>query len=478
MIAQANRRRTKIVATVGPACQSSEMLRALIRAGVNMFRLNFSHGSHEDHAAVYHRIREESRNFSDPVAILADLCGPKIRVGKFANDSIVLVEGQTVLVTTRDVLGEPGLIPSRYTDLARDVRSGDRILIDDGNLELRVESIDGTEITCTVVTGGVLKNRKGMNLPGVAVSSPALTAQDRLDAAFALELGVDFLALSFVRKPSDLADLKQLIADRRMRTPIIAKIEKPEALLCLDGILEAADGLMVARGDLGVEMAPERVPLAQREMLIKARRACKPVIVATQMLESMITNPRPTRAEVSDVSTAVFGGADAVMLSAETAAGAYPVKAVEMMDRVARQVEQHQLADGGFTDLTAGDDEESLTPSLALYQALARSTAQLSRDLNIRAVCVRTTKGTSAAVVSATRPTAPILALTHSETVARRLTLCWGAVPRVISVEEFENPKQAAREQALALNLCCEGQYLLLLTGFGKSEPSLTVVPV
>ena len=478
MIAQANRRRTKIVATVGPACQSPEMIRALIRAGVNMFRLNFSHGSHEDHAVVYHRIREEARQFSDPVAILADLCGPKIRVGKFANDSIVLVEGQTVIVTTRDVLGEPGLIPSRYTDLARDVRSGDRILIDDGNLELRVEAIAGTEITCTVVTGGVLKNRKGMNLPGVAVSSPALTAQDRLDAAFALELGVDFLALSFVRKPADLADLKQLIADRRMRTPIIAKIEKPEALTCLDEILDTADGLMVARGDLGVEMAPERVPLAQREMLIKARRACKPVIVATQMLESMITNPRPTRAEVSDVSTAVFGGADAVMLSAETAAGAYPVKAVEMMDRVARQVEQHQLADGGFTDLTQGDDEESLSPSLALYQALARSTAQISRDLAVRAVCVRTTKGTSAAVVSATRPSAPIIALTHNETVARRLALCWGAVPRVISVDEFENPKQAARDQALAMNLCCEGQYLLLLTGFGKSEPSLTVVPV
>jgi pyruvate kinase len=473
-----NRRRTKIVATVGPACQSPEMLRVLIRAGVNIFRLNFSHGSHDDHGAVYHRIREAARGFDEPVAILADLCGPKIRVGKFVNDSIVLVEGQTVTVTTRDVLGEPGLIPSRYTDLARDVRPGDRILLDDGNLELRVESITGTEITCTVVGGGVLKNRKGMNLPGVAVSSPALTAQDRLDALFALDLGVDFLALSFVRKPSDVSDLKQLISDRRMRTPVIAKIEKPEALSCLDDILAEADGLMVARGDLGVEMAPERVPLAQREMLIKARRACKPVIVATQMLESMITNPRPTRAEVSDVSTAVFGGADAVMLSAETAAGAYPVKAVEMMDRVARQVEEHQLADGGFTDLTQGDDEESLTPSLALYQALARSTAQLSRDLGIRAVCVRTTKGTSAAVVSATRPSAPIIALTHNETVARRLTLCWGAVPRVVSLEEFENPKQATRDQALALRLCCEGQYLLLLTGFGKSEPSLTVVPV
>ena len=478
MMTHANRRRTKIVATVGPACQSPEMLRALIQAGVNIFRLNFSHGTHDDHAAVYHRIREQAHAFHEPIAILADLCGPKIRVGTFANGSIVLVEGQTVTVTTRDVLGEPGLIPSRYSALHRDVRPGDRILIDDGNLELRVEAIADTEITCTVVTGGILKNRKGMNLPGVAVSSPALTDQDRLDAAFALELGVDFLALSFVRKPSDIVDLKHLIAERRLRTPVIAKIEKPEALSCLDAILAEADGLMVARGDLGVEMAPERVPLAQREMLIKARRACKPVIVATQMLESMITHPRPTRAEVSDVSTAVFGGADAVMLSAETAAGAYPIKSVEMMDRVARQVEQHQLADGGFSELTAGDTEESLSPSLALYQALARSTAQLSRDLNIRAVCVRTTKGTSAAVVSATRPTAPIIALTHNETVARRLTLCWGAVPRVISVEEFENPKQAARDQARALNLCQEGDYLLLLTGFGKGEPSLTVVPV
>jgi pyruvate kinase len=473
-----SRRRTKIVATVGPACRKPEQIAALIQAGVNIFRLNFSHGTHEEHAEIFHRIRAEAEKFPEPIGILADLCGPKIRVGKFLNDSIELHDNESVVVTTRDVLGQSGLIPSGYTELARDVRPGDRILIDDGNLELRVESIHDTEITCSVVHGGLLKNRKGMNLPGVAVSSPALTEQDRRDASFALDLGVDFLALSFVRRASDVTDLKSIISGRGLRTPVIAKIEKPEALTCLDAILEEADGLMVARGDLGVEMAPERVPIAQREMLIKARRACKPVIVATQMLESMVSNPRPTRAEVSDVSTAVFGGADAVMLSAETAAGQFPVKAVEMMDRVAREIEREQAKDGEFESLTRDDDKEKLTPNLALYQAMARSTAQLSRDLGVRAVCVRTTKGTSVHVVSASRPSAPIIALTHNETVARRLVLCWGVVPRTVSLDDFESPKRAARQLSEDLGLAHGGQYVLLLSGFGKGEPILTVVHV
>lgn len=470
------RRRTKIVATVGPASRDSGVIEELIRAGVNVFRMNLSHGSHEEHRENFSRVRAAAAKLGEQIAVLADLCGPKIRVGKFAGGAITLAPGEAVTVTTRDVLGGPGLIPSQYAALARDVRPGDHILIDDGLLELRVLSTDGTDIRCEVITGGLLKDRKGMNLPGVAVSSPSLTEKDRGDSAFALDLGVDFLALSFVRRPWDVADLKKLIAARGHHTPVIAKIEKPEAMDCLDEILAESDGFMVARGDLGVEMPPETVPIVQRELVERCRLAGKPVIVATQMLESMISNPRPTRAEVSDVSTAVFLGADAVMLSAETAAGAYPVKAVQMMDRVARQVESWQFLDAAFHSITV--DEKELPPPLPMRLALAQCTAQLSRDLRVRAVAVRTKHGTSASVVSATRPAAPIVALTFDEAVARRLALCWGVVPRVLGEEEFAQPHAAARRQALALRLAEAGQVILLLSGFGKNEPMVAVLTV
>jgi pyruvate kinase len=457
---------------VGPASRPPEVLQALIQAGANVFRLNFSHGTHEEHREVVERIRAAAG--SEPVALLADLCGPKIRVGRFAGGRVALDPGATVTVTTRDVEGGPGLIPSRYEALARDVKPGDRILLDDGLLELRVLKVEGSEVACSVVTGGILKDRKGMNLPGVAVSSPALTQQDRIDADFALGLGVDFLALSFVRGPEDVRELKGIIAARGMNTPVIAKIEKPEALEQIDAILAEADGLMVARGDLGVEMPAETVPIIQRDLVIRARRACKPVIVATQMLESMVVSPRPTRAEVSDVSTAVFAGADAVMLSAETAAGSYPIAAVEIMDRVARQVEAQQWREDGFRSLTSGDERTNLS----LYSAMARTTAQLSHDLAVRAVFVLTTRGASAGVVSATRPSAPIVAITRDPRVARRMSLEWGVVPRVLTEEQLADPRQAARAEAKALGLAEEGQYVLLLSGFGKGQPMLSVVRV
>jgi pyruvate kinase len=470
------RRRTKIVATVGPASREPAILNELIAAGVNVFRLNFSHGSHEEHGENIRRIRAAAAGAREPVAILADLCGPKVRVGRFAGGQISLKEGETVVVTTREVEGGPGLIPSQYAPLARDARPGDRILIDDGNLELLVESTDGTDARCKVLHGGVLKDRKGMNLPGVAVSSPALTDKDREDARFALDAGVDFLALSFVRRPWDVADLKQLIASTGRNTPVIAKIEKPEAMDCIDEILAESSGLMVARGDLGVEMPPEAVPIVQRELIEKARRASKPVIVATQMLESMMTNPRPTRAEVSDVSTAVFLGADAIMLSGETAAGAYPVRAVQMMDRVARQVEGWQWLDGAFRSITEG--EEELPLPLPLRLAVARSTAQLSRDLRVRAIFVRSQDGASPAVVSGTRPAAPIVAMTRDEALARQLNLYWDVVPRAIGAEDFEQPRGAARRLAVEEGLAKEGDTILLLSGFGKNEPTVTVLPV
>ncbi len=470
------RRRTKIIATVGPASREPATLEALIRAGVNIFRLNLSHGEQADHRVAFDRVRAAAYAVGEPVAVLADLCGPKIRVGRFANGSIVLNKGERVVVTTRPVVGELGLIPSQYAELAADIRHGDRILLDDGMLELRVEAIEGTEIPCTVMAGGLLKERKGMNLPNVLVSSPSLTEKDRDDARFALRLRVDFLALSFVRRPSDVSDLKELVTAEGQTTPIIAKIEKPEALDSIDEILDAADGIMVARGDLGVELAPEAVPIVQQELVKRAREKNKPVIVATQMLESMVEHPRPTRAEVSDVSGAVFSGADAVMLSAETATGLYPVQAVEMMDRVARQSEGWQWVEGQFRSITEHQKEEPAP--LPMRQAVARSVALLSRDLQVRAVVVRTLEGTSATVVSATRPAAPVVALTMDAKVCRRLTLLWGVMPRLVTPAEFDRPQETARRLVTEMGLAAPGQVILMLAGFGQQEPMITVLPV
>ena len=470
------RRRTRIVATIGPASEDAAVLEELIRAGVDVFRLNLSHGDHDGHRAVYQRIRAAATRCDEPVAILADLCGPKIRVGRFRDGHISLADGQQVTVTTRDVVGEPGLIPSQYASLADDVRPGDRILLDDGLLELRVDGVAAHDVACTVVNGGVLKDRKGMNLPGVSVSVAALTDKDRDDARFAADLGVDLLALSFVRRAADVEDLKELLTALGQNTPVIAKIEKPQALAAIDEILDVAGGIMVARGDLGVELPPEEVPIAQQDLVIRARHKNRPVIVATQMLESMVTSPRPTRAEVSDVSHAVFSGADAVMLSAETSVGAHPALAVRMMDRVARQVENWQWQEGAFSSITRSEVPDQ--PPLPLRLAVARSTALLSRDLRVRAVVVRTRSGTSATVVAATRPAAPVLALTADASVCRRLNLLWGVIPRQVSAADFDHPQATARHLIRDLGLGNPGDFILLLAGFGKGEPMITVLPV
>ena len=472
-------RRTRIVATVGPASREPEKLEALLEAGVNVFRLNMSHGTHEQHREVIGRVRGISARLGRHVTLLGDLCGPKIRVGHFAGGEMTLVSGQKVTVTTRDVPGGDGLIPSQYAALANDVRAGNRILLDDGLLELRVERVEGTEVGCVVVHGGRLKDKKGMNLPGVPLSTPALTQKDRQDARFLLAEGIDWLALSFVRRPADIADLRKEIESAGQSTPIIAKIEKPEAVEALAGILEAADGVMVARGDLGVEMPLENVPIIQADLVEQARHAAKPVIVATQMLESMVTQPRPTRAEASDVSTAVMSGADAVMLSAETASGSFPLEAVKTMDRIARKVEAWQSLETHFQQSERDQDSHAAADRdlpLRLRRAVAKSTAQLCKDLRVRAVLVRSKGGTSAAQVSSYRPSAPIVALTTDARVARRMNLLWGVIPRVITAEEFEKPKTTARQQADALGLVEPGQQLLLLSGLGKQEPSLTAL--
>jgi pyruvate kinase len=466
------RRRTKIVATVGLVSCEPQMIERLIVAGVNVFRLNLSHGDHEFHSTAHQRIREAATRLREPVATMIDLCGPKMRVGRFAGGHIQLETGSQVTVTTRDVEGEPGLIPSQYQALADDVYPGDRILLDDGFLELEVTQIEGTEIRCQVLHGGVLKDRKGLNIPGAISSAPAMTDTDWEDARLAVKLGVDFLALSFVRQANDVAELQNFLEQEGSTAKVIAKIEMPEALDVTDEILDVADGIMVARGDLGVELPIEHVPIAQRYLIAQARARGKPAIVATQMLESMVDHPRPTRAEVSDVSAAVFSGADAVMLSAETASGAHPVEAVQMMDRVARCAEACIWTEGAFGSIASQATGE--TPPLRIQTAIAHSISQLSRDLRVRAIVVCSQSGASANVVSAARPAAPIVAATGRADSCRQMNILWGVVP--IQIENMRPAPELAGELARQLELAEEGQFVLAMEGVGDNSKTNTPV--
>lgn len=471
------KRRTKIVATLGPASCAPDMIRKMIKAGVNVFRLNMSHGDYDFHKTGFNNIRKIADELAQPVAILADLCGPKIRTGKFRDSQITLIENSQVTVTTRDVIGEEGLIPSQYSQLANDVRTNDRILLNDGAMELKVDGVSGTEITCSVVHGGLLKDHKGINLPGVQVSAPSLTEKDRADAQFALDLGVDFLALSFVRTATDVADLKLIIEQSGKDVAIIAKIEKPEALQNATEILDIADGIMVARGDLGVELNPEEVPVVQGQLIDLAREKFKPVIVATQMLESMIENARPTRAEVTDISYAVTLGTDAVMLSAETAAGAFPLEAVQMMDRIARRTESYLWKTGTY-EATPHQPGQSIS----IWDAISDVTAQLAKDLMVRAILVISQSGMSAATTCSARPAAPVVAITGRPHICRRMALFWSVIPVLADDTGSVNPNELGRRVTRELKLADDGEYILLVRGFhSKSEqntPSVTVLTV
>lgn len=471
-------RRTKIVATLGPSSRDPDTIAALIEAGVNVFRLNMSHGDHASHGETFKTIRTAAEKAGRTIAILADLAGPKIRVGRFRDGAITLEEGARVVVTTRDVSGEPGLIPSQYEALADDVRPGDRVLLADGVMELRVDEVRDTEIGCTVVQGGVLSDRKGINLPDVAVSAPCLTDKDRSDARFLLGLGVDFLGLSFVRRGADVTELKSLVTACDGNAGIIAKIERPEALKESEEIIEAADGIMVARGDLGVELPPEQVPIAQHQLIAHSRRKNKPVIVATQMLESMIENPRPTRAEVADVSQAVFGGADAVMLSGETASGAHPVAAVHMMNRIARHTEGYLWQQGAFGALHANAGR-----GVMLFgDAVARSTAQLSRDLRVRTITVISASGMSAATMSSARPAAPIVSISPSVATCRKMSLMWGVIPYLADAADLADANALSKRLARQIGLASDGEFILMVRGFHadpqKNAPSITLLQV
>ncbi len=472
-------KRTKIIATLGPATFASERIQQLIEAGVNLFRLNMSHGDYDGYIQAHTYIREASDRLNTSVGIIADLCGPKIRTGQFKDGPITLTPGQQVTITTRDVEGEDGLIPSQYEQIADDLSPGDRVLLADGTMELTVESIDGTEVECVVVHGGELGSRKGINLPGVEISAPSMTEKDFEDAVFALDLGVEYLALSFVRKPQDLDELRDLIKKKRKRTGIIAKIEKPEAVERIEGIVDKADVLMVARGDLGVELPVEQVPLIQDELVNYARSRNRPVIVATQMLETMIENPTPTRAEVADISHAVRSGVDAIMLSGETAIGKHPIKAVQLMSRVAKQAEGHIWNKAYFGSL-ATQAPASITLSNPLRDAIANATAMLSRDLQVRAILVPSTTGTTARVLSASRPAAPLVAFSSNIHTCRKLSLMWGVTPIYFEEADLYQLDKLARHLTKRLEFANEGQSILLVKGFNpdpsQNKPSITVL--
>ncbi len=472
-------RRTKIIATLGPASSEPDQIRKLIKAGVNIFRQNMSHGDHNYHKETYARVRQIAEELDKPAGILGDLCGPKIRTGKFKKDSIELKNNESVIVTTRDVEGKPGLIPSQYASLADDVELGDRILLADGTLEVEVDKIEGTEITCTVIYGGKLGNHKGINLPGVKVSAPSLTEKDIADAKLAIELGVDFLALSFVRTAEDIHDLRELMDSNGSDARIIAKIEKPEALDNASAILDAADGIMVARGDLGVELNPEQVPVAQHQLIDLARQKFKPVIVATQMLESMIEMARPTRAEVTDVAYAVNLGTDAIMLSGETAVGAFPVDAVSMMDRISRQTESYLWSHNAYG---AKITENPSQTALPIWDAVANSMAQLAQDLRVHAVVVISNSGMSAATMSSARPAAPVVAITNRQDVCRKMAILWGVISVYSENAGKVNPNELAREAIRDKGLAKAGEKVLLVRGFHADDmlntPSVTVLTI
>lgn len=469
------RRRTKIVATLGPATADPAVIRRLIGSGVDVFRLNMAHGDRAGHRALFGHVRDAAEELGVPVAVLADLAGPKIRVGHFAGGSIELVEGSTVTLQASETPGSTAAITVDYPTLCDELAPGHRLFLDDGTLQIVVEKVSGTEATCRVVTGGQLFDRKGVNLPDTALSISSPTAKDRDDARFAVELGVDYLGLSFVRSASDVHELARHIGSV---VPIVAKIEKPEALRCAGEILDAADAIMVARGDLGVEVALESVPAAQDGLVALALAHDKPVIIATQMLDSMMRGPRPTRAEVSDVAHAVRSGTDAVMLSGETAVGDYPVRTVETMDRIIRRTEAGQWADSAFHSLTR--DERPAGGSLSAREAMSRAVSQLSRDLSVRAILVISRSGMSARIVSSSRPAAPLLGASHDPRICRQMNLLWGVVPTLVTAGDMEDPVSLFRRLVAELGLAEPGEPGLVVRGFREHAeanlPSATVV--
>ena len=447
-------RRAKIVCTLGPATDDREAILSLLDAGMNVARQNFSHGTHEDHRRIFAGVRQAAKERGVPVAVLQDLSGPKIRAGLMQGGKIDLVDGQEVTITTREVEGTDQIFSCSYEALPRDVEPRDRILCSDGRLELEVLSSSGDETRCKVIVGGELGSRKGINLPGVKLSTPALTEKDRRDLALGVELGVDYVALSFVRSPADVQLAKELAGE----IPVIAKIEKPEAVACFADILAVADGIMVARGDLGVEMGPEQVPLIQKQLIEQTNHERKVVITATEMLDSMRERPRPTRAEASDVANAILDGTDAVMLSGETATGLYPRQAVETMDRIIREIE----SSARFQNLPQ--------PAMGTLRnstgAVARAAVVAAQEVGASKILCYTESGRTATLISEYRPQADVLAVTATPAVYRRLALHWGVVPLQVSeTPSTDKTIQRMVEAAKANGLVVPGEVVVITMG-------------
>jgi pyruvate kinase len=459
------RRKAKIVATVGPSCSSPAMLSKLFHAGVDTFRLNFSHGDHEGHAAVYAAIRDIERAVGRPIGILQDLQGPKIRLGRLNGGKIAIKAGETVRFALDGDATERDLIPLPHPEVWAALAPGNELLIDDGRVRLKLTRLGADYAEAVVTTGGWISDRKGVNLPDTVLNLSPLTAKDRADLSFGLELGVDWVALSFVQRAGDLLEARGLIGDR---AGLIAKIEKPAALDCIHDIIGLVDGIMVARGDLGVEIPPEDVPGRQKELIQACRHAVKPVIVATQMLDSMTASPSPTRAEASDVATAIYDGADAVMLSAESASGSYPLETVEMMDRIIRRTEEHKLY---RSIIRASQSKIEQTPP----HAVAEAAANLAEVIGAPAIAAFTSSGITASRVARPRSTVPILAITPDVGTLRRLTLCWG-IHGVISedVRSYEQMVHRSSELALAEGFVEPGDALVVVAGIPFAQRGTT----
>ncbi len=444
---------TKIVCTIGPATDTVEALVSLVEAGMNVCRLNFSHGTHEQHAELIKRIREASQKTGEPLCILQDLQGPKIRVGVLPDEGIELIVGKSIIFTSG--AGElPKKIPVTYPNLHQDVKKGQRLLLDDGLLEVLVKSIKGDDVSCEVITGGTLKSHKGLNLPETDTHVSAISDKDKDDIVFGVAQGVDWVALSFVRKPEDVQELRKLIGDPGIK--VIAKIEKPEAVINMDAIIAEVDGIMVARGDLGIEMPAEKVPVIQKELIAKCRKAGKPVIVATQMLDSMIRNPRATRAEISDIANAVIDHADATMLSGETASGAYPIDAVKIMAATIMETEKSK-----YDDVT-----QEMRLAERTEVAMTNVASILGRATNAKAIIVASLTGESARLISRERPDQPIYVMTPSERVVRQLNLSWGVraftVPKADSVPKLID---GSLELLKAQKLISDGDEVVIVAG-------------
>jgi pyruvate kinase len=458
-------RRAKIVCTLGPATSSQERITALISAGLDVARLNLSHGTHADHLTAYQRVRAGSDATGHGVGVLADLQGPKIRLGKFADGPVRINPGDEFIITTDDVPGDAHEASTVYAGLADDVSIGDRILIDDGNVQLDVAGVTGNRVRTTVVVGGKISDHKGINLPGVHVSAPALTEKDEIDLRWALRTGVDMIAMSFVRHPDDAALARKIMDETGRRIPLIAKIEKPEAERLLPDIVDAFDGIMVARGDLGVELPLERVPSVQRRAIVLTRERARPVIVATQMLESMISAPRPTRAEVTDVSAAVVQGADAVMLSAETSVGAYPVETVATMARIISATE---------ADTLRAESHLTRVPTTT-GGAIARAAAEVGAIVGAKALVAFTLTGETARRLARYRSQIPLLAFTTEGATRSQLALSWGV--ETFIVPEVQHTDEMVREVDSALvriGRCAIGDKIVIVAGSPPGSPGKT----